>query len=617
MRRRTKIVATVGPLRKEKEDNRTDELGKFVDGVIPHDQLLDKFIEAGVDIIRLNMSFASRQDQYGDNEKRYLAWLNEHKDTKADRIAVLGDLPGPKIRLGDVFLGGRNKMKKGDTLFLGFGKERPSEPGAMVLVNEKPFNEAISKVNGERDFSAYVKALGKPVFLSIGDGKVELQTVEARSSGIVECKITSDLVTANDMPTRKGLTIKHATLQVGAFQEADKKALDFLLRNGGELLAYVAVSFAQSQWDILAVKDYIENHEVIQRYLQEQRKINELATTGVISPGVIAKIETRRALKNIHEILDVADGLMVARGDLGEQIPAEEVPEIQKDLIRLCNARGKVVITATQMLDSMETKPVPTRAEATDVFNAILDGTDAVMLSGETATGSHPIRAIQTMNRIAERAEQYYFLPGHRRPFEQVVSDSARLVEAVTKRLDGEENKAREISRHCPEEARPYFCWLADLYGEKATRSRKQHITDRICEAACRLSEATRHLREEKPCDSGQSAEQMPKPIVVPTTVGRTAFMISRFRPQGCIIGAAHFERTYRKLLLNFGVQPLRIGARHTTSRQVIRDSLRKAIEEQLLRMGEEIVTTSGTRLYIPGTTNMIQLLLATNLEDD
>jgi pyruvate kinase len=411
--------------------------------------------------------------------------------------------------------------------------------------------------------------------------------------------------------------VKHAALDVCAFEEADQKALDILLQNGGDLLAYVAVSFAQNQHDILVVKNYIENHKVIQKYLQEENKINKLASARLMSPGVIAKIETRTAVENINEILDVADGLMVARGDLGEQIPAEEVPEIQKYLIRLCNARGKVVITATQMLDSMEKKPVPTRAEATDVFNAILDGTDAVMLSGETSIGTHPIRAIQTMNRIAERAEHYYFMPGHRRPFEQVVSDSASLVDVVTERLDDGERRAREASRCPPPEARPYHVWLADFYGEKAARSEKQHTTDRICEAACRLSEALRYARGEKPSDARQSAEQMPKPMVVPTTSGRTALMISRFRPKGCIIGCAHFERTYRKLLLSFGVQPLRIGTRHKRSQEIIRQSLREAIRQQLLRKADEIVATSGTPLHVPGTTNLIQLLLVTDLGDD
>lgn len=617
MSRRTKIVATVGPQRTEADENRTDELRPFVEGAIPHGQLLARFIGAGADLIRLNMSFASFQDEYGFNESKYLAWLDEHKRDEADQVAVLGDLPGPKIRLGTVVLGDRELLKHGEDFFLSFGGQPVEEPGASVLVNDVPFDEAVRGVNGAQNFSEYVKGSKDPVLLSIGDGRVELHAIETtRGAGVVRCQITSDLARASDVARGKGLTIRHASVDVSAFQQADQQALNFLLERGGELLAFVAVSFAQSRDDILVVKHHIENHKVIQSYLQGQRQINSLANARVVSPGVIAKIETRKGWDNIDEILDVADGVMVARGDLGEQIPVEEVPEVQKDLIRLCNARGKVVITATQMLDSMEKKPVPTRAEATDVFNAILDGTDAVMLSGETALGSHPIRSIRTMVQIAERAERYYFIPTHRRPFEQIVSASASLIEEITKRLAKMEEAAADLAKRPPAEARAYYSWVAGLYREKRLRSEKQPTTDLICEAACLLSEAHREERGAGPA-APQSASWIPKPIVVPTTSGRTASMISRLRPLGCIIGAAHYERTYRKLLLGFGIRPVRIGARQTDSQQTIRDAAREAISADLLKEGDEFVTTAGTPLYVPGTTNLIQLLEVPKPEND
>ncbi|OGU61359.1 MAG: hypothetical protein A2V66_15835 [Ignavibacteria bacterium RBG_13_36_8] len=612
MKRRTKIVATIGPQRTENDSDKTEELGQFVNRVIPHGQLLEKFIDAGVDVIRLNMSFASKQDPYGYNEEQYLKWLNQYKNTKAKRIAVLGDLPGPKIRLGKVSLSGKEIMRKGESLFLSFGDAPPTTPGAMVLINEKPFNKAIKGINGQTDISAYVtKNSDRPISLSIGDGKVELKIVSAKSDGIVECKILNDFINIKDISEGKGLTIKKATLEVAAFQEADKKALDFLLQKGRGILAYVAVSFAQNKHDILEVKNCIENHKVIQGYFRKPN-IHKSASARVISPGVIAKIETRKAWDNIDEILDVADGIMVARGDLGEQVPPEEVPEIQKDLIRLCNARGKVVITATQMLDSMEKKPFPTRAEAADVFNAIIDGTDAVMLSGETSVGSYPIRAIKTMSSIAECAERYYFQPNHRRDYEQIVTESSYQVEKVTKRLDAEERKARKNAGRPPASAQPYYEWVADFYLEKVARSEKQYVTDRICEAACRLSEAHRYVRRKKFSADQETVNLVSKSIVIPTTSGRTVFMISRFKPKGCIIGAAHFERTYRKLIFSFGVLPLLIGGNYERSQDVIRDCLKKAVEEGILKIGDEVITTSGTPLFTPGTTNMIQLLLVT-----
>ena len=612
MHRRTKIVATVGPQRRENEINSTDELGPFLDGVVPHAQLLEKFIDAGVDIIRLNMSFASQQEPYGANEEAYLCWLNKHCKGKARNIAVIGDLPGPKIRLGRVFLEEDQPLKKSDIVNLSFGNEEPVAPGAMVQVNDRPFNDAIDNVEGEPDFSSYVNKLckrGQHIDLSIGDGKVELRVESDCGENVVQCKVVSDGVILEDFQPKKGLTIKHATLVVSAFRDADQRALDFLLKHSGDMLAYVAVSFAQNKIDIIEVQHYMETHEIIEKKLAEQRRINPKTTARIVCPGIIAKIETRIAWNNIHEILDVADGVMVARGDLGEQIPAEEVPEIQKDLIQMCKSRGKVVITATQMLDSMEKKQTPTRAEATDVFNAILDGTDAVMLSGETSKGCHPIKAIETMDRIAVHAEQYYYMPSHRVPIELVLAESANIVKDVTSRLVREEIQTRKSSQVGPEQARAFYRWLADLYSEKIERSVKQRTTDRICAATCRLSEAPKHVRGESSLQGYDLEEWVPKLIVVPTTTGRTVFMIARFRPQACIIGAAHYERTYRKLLLSFGVCPVWIGAKHSDSEQIIHESFKVAIAAGLLKPGDDIISTSGTPLYVPGTTNMIQLL--------
>jgi len=613
--RRTKIVATVGAQRAANDTKPTTELGNYEEGLIPHGRLIERFIDAGADVIRLNMAFAGLDEEngmsYGYTQQQYLAWLTANRFDKADQIALLADLAGPKIRLGSVSLGSRSELRRNDLFYLSFGESPVQEPGATVLVNEHPFLQVVRGIDGAPDFAGFVSRSEEEVVLSVAEGKLELRVEYTENGDVAVCRVTNDFVSVNEVVPRKGLTIKRATLDVKAFQEADQRALDFLLEHGSELLAYVAVSFAQTEHDILEVRHYLENHPVIQARVEDHRRNNNQPTARVMSPGIIAKIETPEGWKNIDEILDIADGIMVARGDLGEQAPADEVPEIQKDLIRKCNARGKIVITATQMLDSMETKPNPTRAEAADVFNAILDGTDAVMLSGETSSGCYPIKAIRTMSKIALRAERYYFMPGHRRSLEHLVHASTELLESAADRLDTKERQVSEQSRYGPEEVRKYLSWLASLYAEKAKRIEKQPTTDRISEAACLLSEAPKSprrtsLSEDKPREEGSQ-----KTIVVPTTSGRTAMMISRFKVPGRIIGAAHYESTFRKLLFGFGIRPVRIGAEQENDQDPIKDAVRAALEAKFLQPGEEFVATAGTPLFIPGTTNLIQLLRA------
>ena len=612
MTRRTKIVATVGPQRTDHDSNKTNELGLFDDqGLIPHGSIMQQFIEAGVDIIRLNMSFAPYEKPYADTQRKYLEWLSEHERDIADEVAVLGDLPGPKIRLGEVDIQNQAIMKKGDDFYLGFGETRPPNPGAMVCINDQPFNQAVKSINNLPDFAAYVNELAESAQLIIGDGKVELHTEEVLADDIVRCSIISDLVEASDIPIGKGLTIRNANLDLPAFGEADQQALDFLLENGGNMLAFVAVSFVQNQRDVLAVKHYIEKHQAIEKILQQQEKSSRNHLRRVLAPGIIAKIETQTAWENIDEILDVTDGIMIARGDLGVHIQTEEVPRVQKELIHKCNTRGKVVITATQMLDSMEKRPTPTRAEANDVFNAMMDGTDAVMLSGETSIGAHPIKSIKTMAAIAESAERYYYHPKHRHHFEQVISESALLIGENACRFKEKELKARDAAKDALPEMQPFFTWMADIYRAKIKRSEMQWTTDQICKAACELSEVRKEFRDKQQASELSVTTSEAKPVIIPTTSGRTVFMISRFRPLGDIIGATHYEKVYRKLLLSFGVRPIRIGAEPRDSQQTILDSIERAIDKGLLKEGMEVVAAAGTRTLRPGTTNMIQIFAA------
>lgn len=468
-----------------------------------------------------------------------------------------------------------------------------------MLVSEQPF-ERIVTVDGNETISEYIrkcKRASKEVIFYVGDGQVTLRA-ESEGSGIVTCTVSKAGVIRNN----KGVTIRHAKLAMTSFLSPDKRALDFLLDNGAEVFSFIAVSFVRNKDDVLKVKRHVEERLKSQRPPATDDEMSELRRAA---PAIVAKIETADARDNIKSILDVADGVMIARGDLGLQFDPEEVPAIQRQLIELCNVRGKPVITATQMLESMTENPEPTRAEATDVFNAILGGTDAVMLSGETSTGRYPVQAIEMMVKIAEKAEDYYFENVPQRRFEDVREKFGNEIDATTARLSYEASEATKKSRDVRfKKDRARHVWERDLYGEKQGRSEKQETTDRISQAACSLS-----LRKK---DSY-------KAIIAPTTSGRTARMISRFRPSLPIIGAAHDIHNARKLLLSFGVYPLNIG------KEQVNDNLERifdrACEEakkpgflswepsfHLLSPGDTVISTSGTPLHEPGTTNLIQI---------
>jgi pyruvate kinase len=588
---KTKIVATVGPERGGLRGNVTDEIydldGNPQKDLIPHGVLLEWLIREGVDVIRLNMSFAALQEPYGLAEGTVLRWLGEHNDDLAKRIAVLGDLPGPKIRLN---LDNSHSVGRGDRYLLDFRDQdrfRPEELGASVFVNQQPF-ERLGRVSGYATIGEYIRKSASEVVFYVGDGKVIL-SAESERNGIVSCRVSkSGAITPN-----QGLTIKRAAIEVPPFQEPDRKALDFLLDQGRDVIGFVGLSFVRNADDVENAKRYVEQRLVSQGLATDHKASRRTA------PIMIAKIETAEAWQNIDEILDVADGLMIARGDLGLQLDPQDVPNLQKQLIHKCNLRGKPVITATQMLDSMEENWEPTRAEAMDVFNAILDGTDAVMLSGETSKGKYPAQAVRTMVNIAERAEDYYFEQHRHR---DLLERSDALIKGNNDRLRRKLSDAASSAENptaSPEE-REIYGWKRDLYAEKLVKSKKQITTDRISQAACILSEGDDYSA-----------------ILAPTTSGRTARMISRFRPLVPIIGVAHDDANARKLMLSFGVFPVCIG----DGQQSVEDVLESALAEaqklgyinwlqsfRLLREQDMVITTCGTPLFVPGTTNLIQI---------
>ena len=339
LKRRTKIVATIGPATESPE-------------------IIADLIRAGASTFRLNFSHGDHEE----HSQRIKTIRNVAKSLKVN-IGILQDLQGPKIRLGR-FKEGPINLRKGDTF------ELTSE---NVDCNNKIATVTYKNLISEVD-------VGKRILLD--DGRVEMlvDKVDLKEKSLV-CKVTVGGILSNN----KGVNFPDVQLSINALTHKDKVDLEFGLSQGVD---WVALSFVRNPEDMQEIKELIRKH-------------------GHTTP-VIAKIEKFEAIDQIDSILILCDGVMVARGDLGVEMDAEEVPLLQKQLIKKANSLGIPIITATQMLDSMASSPRPTRAEVSDVANAILDGTDAVMLSNETAVGDYPIEAVETMAKIARRIERDY-----------------------------------------------------------------------------------------------------------------------------------------------------------------------------------------------------------------
>ncbi len=319
-------------------------------------EMLKSIIEAGATTLRLNFSHGTHADH-----QRSIRLIRQTAFELNRPVAILQDLQGPKIRLGK-FDNGFIMLSKGDRFTL---TNRP------VVGNEE-----ISCVT--YDYLAEEVPIGSKILLD--DGRVEMVVEEInRDKGDLHCRVT----VAGKLSNNKGVNFPGVYLSIKAMTDKDREDLMFGLDQGVD---WVALSFVRNPQDIIEIKELI-------------------SSTGKNVP-VVAKIEKHEAIEQMEEVLSLCDGVMVARGDLGVELPAEDVPVLQKRLIATANRLGIPIITATQMLDSMVSNPRPTRAEVSDVANAILDGTDAVMLSNETAVGNYPVEAVATMARIAERIEQ-------------------------------------------------------------------------------------------------------------------------------------------------------------------------------------------------------------------
>ncbi len=314
---------------------------------------LNSLVEAGANGFRLNFS-------HGDYDyfNKVFTNINSVCEENSLSIPILVDLQGPKIRIGHLENDGV-EIKKGDTIEITTDE---------IIGNKNIISTSYKNLPQDA-------AIGNSIL--IDDGLIHLEIIGKKPKSVV-CKI----IEGGLLKPRKGMNLPGMKLSTKALTDKDKENLEFALKHRVD---FIALSFVRYPDDILHLKEFLKNHD---------RSI-----------PVIAKIEKPEAVDNFDSILDVSDGIMIARGDLGVELPTQLVPIIQKNIIRKCNAVGKLVITATQMLESMIYHSVPTRAEASDVANAVLDGTDVVMLSGETSVGKFPTEAVKVMNKILLTAE--------------------------------------------------------------------------------------------------------------------------------------------------------------------------------------------------------------------
>lgn len=316
-------------------------------------EILKALFNAGVDTFRLNFSHGNRDDHAA--VYRHIRAMEKELDTA---IGILQDLQGPKIRIG-ILGDGRLDLQKGAAIRFVCS----TEPGKGLMDIPLPHREIFAAVKPGDD-------------LLIDDGRVRVHTIS-----IDDEHLDAEVIVGGPISNRKGVNVPGAVLDISPLTTKDRKDLEFGLELGVD---WVALSFVQKARDMIEARSLVSNRA-----------------------GLVAKIEKPSALDEIDDIVALSDAIMVARGDLGVEIPPEDVPGKQKEIIRACRMAAKPVIVATQMLDSMVSAPTPTRAEASDVAGAIYDGADAVMLSAESATGSYPIETVEMMDRIIEKTEKH------------------------------------------------------------------------------------------------------------------------------------------------------------------------------------------------------------------
>jgi pyruvate kinase len=459
-------------------------LGPAVD----NPEILERLMRKGMDAARMNFSHGDH-----DEHKKRLENFKKVRDKLGLPIPMLLDTKGPEIRIGRF------------------------ESGEATLVEGHPFTLVHDDILGDNTkvsvtYKELYKDVSRATRILINDGLIELEVEQIRGKDI-HCTVRN----GGSIGDKKGINVPGVEINLPSLTDKDIEDIQFGIENGFD---FIAASFVRKAQDVMEIKKILEKND----------------GHGIM---VIAKIENRQGVDNIDEILKVSDGIMVARGDLGVEIPVEEVPIVQKMLIDKCYRNGKPVITATQMLDSMIRNPRPTRAEASDVANAIFDGTSVIMLSGETAAGKYPLESMDTMARIALKAEK-----------------------AI--------NYWKEFS--------------AMRYDMEVS------ITNAISHATCTTA-----------MDLDAVA------IVTVTQSGRTARMISRFRPDCPIIATTTSQMVQRQLNMSWGVTPFLVRVAQSTD-EMFDMGVDKALESGLAKNGDVVVITAGVPAGISGTTNILKV---------
>ena len=457
------------------------------------EEILRELILSGMDVARFNFSHGDHNEHLGR-----LLKIEKLREELGIPVATLLDTKGPEIRIGTFKDNKKIHLKEGQTFTL---TSREIEGDETIV--------SISYPNLINDIEIGTRVL-------IDDGLVEMLVNEVTTTDII-CTVKNNGVISN----RKGVNVPGIHLSMQYISDKDRADIIFGIEHNFD---FIAASFVRT------AKDVNDIRSILSKYNSPTK--------------IIAKIENAKGVEHIDEIIQAADGIMIARGDMGVEIPYEEVPVLQKMIIKKVYLSGKQVITATQMLDSMMKNPRPTRAETTDVANAIYDGTSAIMLSGETANGDYPLESLKTMVKIA-------------------------------------------------------MCAEADIDYKKRFRMNDVYQKPDITDAISRATVTTAH-------------DLNAKMIITVTTSGKTARMISRYRPDCQILGCTTDPIVYRQLSMAWGVTPLLIPIEYDTFE--LFDHAIEAVEKAgYLKDGELAVLTAGVPLGTSGTTNLIKVQIAGN----
>lgn len=461
--------------------------------------VLSEMIKAGMNVARLNFSHGTHEEH-----KARMDAVKAAREALGMPVGIMLDTKGPEIRT------------------------KTYKDGKIEIVEGQEFTLTTRDIEGDSTIVSITYA-GLPndvkpgTRILIDDGLVAFDVVEIRNGTDIVCKALN----GGPLSNRKSINVPGIKLNMPFVSEKDREDIEFGLSQD---IDFIAASFTRSAQDVRDIKAILK-------------------ANGKEDVEIICKIENMEGVNNLHEILDEANGVMVARGDLGVEVPFEALPEIQKNIIKTCISRGKRVVTATQMLESMAKNPRPTRAEVSDVANAVYDGTSAIMLSGETSVGKYPVETVATMSRIAENAERTIHYDRRR---------STRL-EFQNMNVGGDAK------------------------------------TNAIAHATC----STTH-------DLGA------KCIVAFTDSGSTARAVSTYRPGAPIVGATPSKKTYHRLTMSWGVIPVLTEGQSTSDAELFDLSARAAIKACGLQAGDIMTVTAGVPVGKANYTNSLRVLQLT-----